>query len=744
MSDISMNIRLNDYMSSTLRIINNTMQQSINIMRQLEHQLQTLGAGGIGGFHNMGASLSAIMAQVHMLQGMIASIGTGAGPGGAMFHQLNAQLIAAQSYIATLESQLASLSHGDHSPQMTQLTNNLAEAHTRITQLETELAHLNESDNGGGKLFSLGNISGGIQKVQDALGKVGQVTQIADEFTNANIRLNTINDGLRTQAELQQQVLNIANNTGTSYTATADLVMKMGRTKQFAGDNDSAIRFSDLVNKSLNISGANPEETSDVISQLSEAMSSGTLNGEQFNAVIQNGGRMVGALSTELGVNVQGLRQMAEDGKLTAEVVANAIIKQGAIIDKEFAKMPATFSKTAVALQDTIGIWLAESAIAGGALARLNDIFKDFVLWLRSEDGHSFLDTIGLSIGIVMLLLSSLIDVSQTVLPGVNEVFAAIGWTIETVITIIANLANTVFGVLPMIAGVVSIAAGVFFILYGQTLLSAAATAIYTAMTQGAAIATQIWTTAVTILRTGFTMLRVAMLANPIGFIITLIMAAIAVFAALEIKTKGLRQVFSDVFGFIVDTVGKAVNFVIQAFNGVIQSFNRAGEFFGKVLGFEYKEIKEVDLELDTEAFKNVGQDIIQNASLDNVKDKLRPNSEDLDDPVNWRYPSSDNYNIPMADGVQTPVDINSVNNVNKVGKIDDDVNIADEDLKMLMELAIQNRVNQINLSVQTSAPNVTQNNIVNNELDVQTVTNQITTAIYNAKQVMVEQDYQT
>ena len=76
------------------------------------------------------------------------------------------------------------------------------------------------------------------------------------------------------------------------------------------------------------------------------------------------------------------------------------------------------------------------------------------------------------------------------------------------------------------------------------------------------------------------------------------------------------------------------------------------------------------------------------------------------------------------------------------MGKIDDDVNIADEDMKLLMDLAIQNRVNQINLTVQTSAPNITQTNTINTEMDLQTAVNDITSAVYEYDQVTVEQDY--
>lgn len=736
MSDISNNIRLNDYMSSTLQTINNTMQRTILIMHQLNSRLQTLGAGGSNGLNGLNAELSAVMAQAHMLASVIASIGTGAGPSGAVFQQLLNQLTAAQSRITALENQLATLGNGSHLPQIQHLTSDLEEARRRIQQLEHDLEEL-RGNNDGKKLFSLESLSGGIGKVQDAFSKLGQVTQMADEFANANIRLNTMNDGLRTQAELQQQVLDIANRTGTSYTATADFVSKMGRTKQFQGDNDSAIRFTDIANKSLNISGASTEDASEVITQLTEAMSSGTLSGEQFNTILQKGGRIAGALSTELGVSVEGLSKMAEAGTLTADVVVNAMMKQGAAIDEEFAKMPRTFGQNVEVMKNIIGSWLADLAMSGGALGKLNQLFTDFLNWLMQNNG--IFD--GLSAGLYAVvylieLLANGFGYLMQVVDTLGPVFDAVLYGVIVAGLLFATQAawGLVSGLLASLPALAATVAGWMLMHLPIVLIGAAIGILIATLTHFGFTANDILTFV-----GGLFGGLAAGIANNFIFLTNVI----------DIFKNFLKNVFKDpvyavksLFYNLVDEVLKYINEMVKGLiggvNWVITQVNSKLNLGIKT--FEYHEIKnplekptsdkdieEYEGEKYTELIKGAGKGAdFFNSFLSDKKEQNLPGGS----------------NIPGMSTMPQSPDIGNVNNVNKVGKIDDDVNIADEDLKMLMELAVQNRVNQINLSVQTSAPNVTQNNIVNNEMDVQAVTNQLATGIYNSKQVMVEQDY--
>ena len=97
---------------------------------------------------------------------------------------------------------------------------------------------------------------------------------------------------------------------------------------------------------------------------------------------------------------------------------------------------------------------------------------------------------------------------------------------------------------------------------------------------------------------------------------------------------------------------------------------------------------------------------------------------------------------LGFGDGIGSIDEIGTLDNVGEVGKIRDDVNIADEDLKLLEDLIIQNRVNQINVTVQTRAPQITNNNTINNGQDFDEFLAGMVDGLDEAVQVSVDEDY--
>lgn len=329
------------------------MEQTISIMQRLDRQIQMLSTTNTGSLSNMKASLSAIMNRVQMLEAMIASLGTGAGPGSELLAKMNAQLTDTSDQIRTLETQLTRLgtNRGSLARQIQQANNLLQTTYQQIRQISSEIKPLKDS----GSITDNANLQWTIelakeieqlQKIQILLTSLSQVNAIADEFNKANTELNHINDSLKTQAELQQQVLTIANQSGKSYTDTADFIAHLSQTPTFQGNQDEAMRFADITNKALAISTNEPNKATAIIAQLSQTMADGVMSAETFNTMIRNGSRLLEALSKSLGVNADGLRQIAIEGKLTADVIAKAILEEGEAIDAAFAKMPHTLEQS--------------------------------------------------------------------------------------------------------------------------------------------------------------------------------------------------------------------------------------------------------------------------------------------------------------------------------------------------------------------------------------------------------------
>ncbi|MFR6290227.1 MAG: tape measure protein [Peptococcaceae bacterium] len=610
-------------------------------------------------------------------------------------------------------------------------------AYVQLEQLENQLRQVDLANQRTGNSFGswssrIMGAWGALELIQQGVQAIGQMTNFADEFTNANARLSLVRDDGRTQEEFQRQILALSNSTRSSYTATAALVARMGRSEQFRGDNEQAMRFADIVNKSLTISGAGTAEASSVVTQLSQAMSSGVLRGEEFNAVMENGSRLAEAMAAELGVGIGALRQMAMDGELTSDVVADAIMRAGEVIDAEFERMPVTFGQNIEIMKNTMGTWLAQMAEANGALGQLNQMFTSFNSYLMSESGQAVLSGLAIGLSFIILLFSSLFNVAGMVLPGVDQLFAAIGWSVENTANLIGFFVNLIFSSLPVIAPILIMIAGVFLTLYGRTLSLTTATMVQAAWSSVAATATNVWSFATIVLRNGITMLNVALRNNPIGMIVTLVLAVIVAFGAWQVATNGLRQTFSDVFAGIVDITEKAINFIIESINGIIGGFNKVGGWLGNALGFDYKGVQEITYRANFQGFKEAGQNFIENFTMDDLKKRLG---------INLTGSSAVGLDNGIG-SIDTVGSIGTLDNVGEVGKIRDDVNIADEDLKLLEDLIIQNRVNQINVTVQTRAPQITNNNTINTDQDFDAFLAGMVDGLDEAVQVSVDEDY--
>ena len=165
----------------------------------------------------------------------------------------------------------------------------------------------------------------GIQLLQQGYQELGNVMTKVDDRISADARLSLIKDELHTQEQLENQIMAVANASGAYYETTAALVASIGRQDYFKGQNDKATRFADIINKGFVVSGASTEETNGAIRQLNQAMASGDFRGDEFNSVMEGAPILMEMMSNQLGITKGKMREIAADGKLTADVVGNSI-----------------------------------------------------------------------------------------------------------------------------------------------------------------------------------------------------------------------------------------------------------------------------------------------------------------------------------------------------------------------------------------------------------------------------------
>lgn len=203
-----------------------------------------------------------------------------------------------------------------------------------------------QAERGANRVKSVWSKMGGVIKSALAAFSVKKIVELADGMTTTRARLDLMNDGLQTTAELQDMIMKSANRSRAAYSTTADAVAKMGI---MAGDafssNEELIAFSELINKQFTIAGTSAAGIDAAMLQLTQAMSSGVLRGEELNSVFEQAPTIIQTIADYLGVPIGKIREMAAEGQITSTIVKNAMLASADEINAKFAAMPMTFSQ---------------------------------------------------------------------------------------------------------------------------------------------------------------------------------------------------------------------------------------------------------------------------------------------------------------------------------------------------------------------------------------------------------------
>lgn len=202
---------------------------------------------------------------------------------------------------------------------------------------------INTSYSNGNKLLStIKNIAlavGGISAIKGLL-------NLSDEMTNNKARLNLIVDDGGSVEALQNKIFVSAMNARASYQTTTDIITKLGlqASKAFKG-NDELIAFAEQLNKTFAISGTEATGIESTMYNLTQALSTGVLRGQDLNAVFSNAPQIVQNIADYLNVPIGKIRDMAADGKISAQIVKNAMLKAADETNAKFNKMPMTWNQ---------------------------------------------------------------------------------------------------------------------------------------------------------------------------------------------------------------------------------------------------------------------------------------------------------------------------------------------------------------------------------------------------------------
>lgn len=357
---------------------------------------------------------------------------------------------------------------------------------------------------------------------------VGKALNISDELVQTTSRLNMMNDGVQTTAELVNMVYAAAQDARGSFSQMADVIARFGNNAKDAfSSSEEVVAFADLIQKQMTIAGASTQEAANAELQLSQALGSGVLRGDELNSIFEQAPNLIQNIADYLDVPIGKIREMAADGELSADVVKAAIFSAADDINSKFNEMPMTWGQMWQSMQNTALIAFQP------VLQRLNDL-------ANSEAFQTFIQ------GAIEAMATL-----ANILLNVFEVAASVGAFIGDNWSIIA----------PIIYGVIA-ALGAYLAIMGIvnaiTAISAAIDATKAAADALAAGQTFLWT----VQQYG---LNAALAACPITWIIVLIIALIAIIFAVCNAIAKMTGIANSGFGVITG----GVNVVIQFFKNL-------------------------------------------------------------------------------------------------------------------------------------------------------------------------------
>lgn len=217
-------------------------------------------------------------------------------------------------------------------------------------ELEKMVKNLNNAGNAADPLADAMSRVKGALLGAGAVYSAQRVLQLADSMTTTRARLDLVIEGMNeagtTADQLQQRIMQSANRSRASYLDTADAISKMGIMAGDAfGSTDELVQFTELINKQFTIAGASAEGQSAAMLQLTQAMSSGVLRGEELNSIFEQAPTIIQTIADYLDVPIGRIRDMAANGEITAAIVKNAMLSSADEINRKFESMPYTYSQ---------------------------------------------------------------------------------------------------------------------------------------------------------------------------------------------------------------------------------------------------------------------------------------------------------------------------------------------------------------------------------------------------------------
>lgn len=228
-------------------------------------------------------------------------------------------------------------------------------ANTDITPGTNEQRKFNhELQTGQGLAGALANKIGAVAAAYGGLRAIQGIVNASDELVQITSRLDMMNDGLQSTEELVNMVYASAQDARGGFNEMASVVARFGNNAKDAfSSTEEVVQFANLIQKQMTIAGASTEEAANAMLQLSQGLGSGVLRGDELNSIFEQAPNLIQNIADYLDVPIGAIRNMAAEGKLTADIVKSAIFEASNQINENFENMPMTWGQVWQSMSNT-------------------------------------------------------------------------------------------------------------------------------------------------------------------------------------------------------------------------------------------------------------------------------------------------------------------------------------------------------------------------------------------------------
>lgn len=542
---------------------------------------------------------------------------------------------------------------------------------------------------------SLGEALKKIVSMYAVIQGVKWVGSMSDQLASTTARLDMMNDGLQTTAELQQMIYDSAQRSRGLYTDTAAFVAKLGNLAGNAfSSNSELVAFAEQINKQIALSGATATEVSAAMLQLTQGLSSGALRGEELNSVLEQTPMIAKTIADYMGVTTGEMRNLASEGKVTAEVVKNAMLSAADETNAKFEEMPMTWAQRFNQFKNV-------------AVQALQPLFDAVNKLANSDFMEGAINGAAVALRGLGTAVDWFVDNINELAPVLATATAALAaYKVAVWMVNIAMYANPVGLVVALIVTLVGVLIWAWDTFKGFR---------------------DFWVEAVSIQAQKFLWFHNQIVVPVVNSLIPIL--------------NQTGKAFQDLATIIVEAFSAAGKFFVQNMDFMLGGLRASLTLYNKIAAASGRKTIDVDYALSVEGIEEARQNALKAISgwgVDGGLKELTPYNPDkfMQNLNNWKdYASNFTLSGFLAEqlGAVSETANNFINGLadpysdlieqlsgisSDVSSIKKSVSMSDEDLKSLVNMAERRYVNNVNLMAQTPVINVTGANTGNTAAD--------------------------